>query len=165
MRWKLEDWFDEELGPHLRLLFWHEASRDPEQMAETVAPDVPRPLRRLRGAGAVAARYASTFAGLRFGVKSPEAAEQARGKVLAGLDRLESELDGNEYLVGDRFSVADLAAASLLYPIAFPPEGPPVKSPAGFESFRAPLADRPGCGWIEEMFRRHRRPVPVPVAM
>ncbi len=133
-------------------------------MAETVAPDVPRPLRRLRGAGALTARYASTFAGLRYGVKSPEAAELARGTVLAALDRVEAELDGGEYLVGERFSVADLTAASLLYPLAFPPEGPPVKPPVGYEQFRAPLADRPGYGWIEEMFRRHRRPEPAPVA-
>ena len=95
-------------------------------MAEAVAPDIPRPLRRLRGAGVAAARYATAFAGVRYGVKSSEAAELARGKVLAALDRLEAELDGNEYLVGDRFSVADLTAAALFYPLAFPPEGPTV---------------------------------------
>ncbi|MEK6326057.1 MAG: glutathione S-transferase family protein [Actinomycetota bacterium] len=161
---ELEDWFDEELGPHIRLLVWHEAARHPEQMAAAVAPDVPRPLRRLRGAGVAAARYASAFAGLRYGVKSPEAAELARGRVLAALDRLEAELDGNEYLVGERFSVADLTAAALLYPLAFPPEGPPVNPPAGYERFRGPLADRPGYRWVEEMFRRHRRPEPALVA-
>ena len=134
-------------------------------MAEAVAPDVPRPLRRLRGAGAATARYASAFAGLRYGVKSPEAAELARGKVLAALDRLEAELDGDEYLVGDRFSVADLTAAALLYPLALPPGGTALSTPpAGYERFRAPLADRPGYRWVEEMFRRHRRPAPAPVA-
>jgi glutathione S-transferase len=161
---ELEDWFDEELGPPIRLLVWHEATRDPERMAEAVAPDLPPPLRRVRGATAAAARYALTFVGLRYGVKSAEAAEQARAKVLAALDRLEVELDGNEYLVGDRFSVADLTAAALLYPLAFPPEGPKVESPAGYERFRAPLADRPGYRWIEEMFRRHRRREPARVA-
>jgi glutathione S-transferase len=156
---ELEDWFDEELGPPIRLLVWHEATRDPEALAQTVMPDVPRPLRRLRVAGLATARYASTFVGLRYGVKSSEAAEQARAKVLAALDRLEAELDGNEYLVGDRFSVADLTAAALLYPIAFPPEGPRVESPAGYERFRAPLADRPGYRWVERMFSEHRKPV------
>jgi glutathione S-transferase len=154
---ELEDWFDEELGPQIRLLVWHEATRDPERMAEAVMPDVPRPFRRLRGAGVATARYASAFVGLRYGVKSAEAAEVARGRVLAALDRLEAELDGNEYLVGDRFGIADLTAAALLYPLAFPPEGPLVVSPQGFERFRAPLAERPGYRWIEEMFRRHRR--------
>jgi glutathione S-transferase len=160
---ELEDWFDEELGPPIRLVVWHEATRDLERMAQALMPDVPRPFRRLRGAGVATARYVSAFVGLRYGVKSAEAAEEARAKVLAALDRLEVELDGNEYLVGDRFSVADLTAAALLYPLAFPPEGPAVVSPAGWESFRAPLAERPGCRWIEEMFRRHRRPAPAAV--
>ena len=84
--------------------------------------------------------------------------------MLAALDRLEAELDGGEYLVGDRFSVADLTAAALLYPLVFPPEGPSVPPPAGYERFRAPLADRPGYRWVEEMFRRHRSPAPAPVA-
>ncbi len=163
---ELEEWFDEELGPPIRLLVWHEATRDPEQLAKVVTPDIPAPLRRLQGAAAVTARYASAFARLRYRVSSTESAELARGKVLAALDRLEAELDGNEYLVGDRFSVADLTAASLLYPLAFPPEGPPVEPPAGYERFRAPLADRAGYRWVEEMFRRHRRPervLPEPV--
>jgi glutathione S-transferase len=155
----LEEWFDEELGPQIRLLVWHEISRDPDLMAEAVVPDIPRPLRRVRGAGVAAARYASAFAGVRYGVKSSEAAERARGVVLAALDRLEAELDGNQYLVGDRFSVADLTAASLLYPLAFPPEGPHVPSPPpGYERFRAQLAERDGYRWVEEMFRRHRTP-------
>ncbi len=81
---ELEDWFDEELGPQIRLLVWHEATRDPGQMAGAVAADIPRPLRRLRGAGVAAARYATAFAGVRYGVKSSEAAELARGKVLGG---------------------------------------------------------------------------------
>jgi glutathione S-transferase len=161
---ELEDWFDEELGPHIRLLVFHEATRDPELLAEAVVPDVPRPLRRVRGAGVAAARYVSTFVGWRYGVKSTEAAELARGRVMAALDRLEAELDGNEYLVGDRFSVADLTAAALFYPLVLPPEGPLLPDPPeGFKSFLAPLEDREGCRWVEEMFRRHRRPESAPV--
>jgi glutathione S-transferase len=162
---ELEEWFDEELGPQIRLLAWHEATRDREQLAEVVAPDVPGPFRRLRGAGAATARYASTFVGLRYGVKSPEAAEQARRRVLAALDRLETELAGGEYLAGDRFSVADLTAAALFYPLVLPPEGPLLPDPPeGFERFRAPLKARDGYRWVEEVFRRHRRPAPAPVA-
>lgn len=68
----------------------------------------------------------------------------------------------DEHLVGDRFSVADLTAAALFYPLVFPPEGPMLAgSPASYESFRAPLADRPGYRWVEEMFRRHRQPIPA----
>ena len=92
-------------------------------------------------------RFFSTFTGLRYGVKSDERAELARAKVLAALDRLDAELGDDEYLVGDRFTVADLTAASLFYPLVQPPEGPSLPpSPAAIESFRAPLT---GASWVQ----------------
>jgi glutathione S-transferase len=157
----LEDFFDEELGPHIRLVGWHEMTRDPERLTKVVASDLPGPVRALRGAPAGAARYATTYTRLRFGVKSEERASLGRSKVLAALDRLEAELNGNEYLVGDRFTVADLTAAALFYPLVLPPEGPPLGDPPeASERFRAPLKDRPGYKWVEETFRRHRNKPP-----
>ena len=53
----------------------------------------------------------------------------------AALDRLESELGVSEYLVGEEFTVADLTAASLFYPLVLPPEGPCSPGPRpGFRS-------------------------------
>ena len=122
--------------------------------------DLPGPLRALPGASAAAGRYASAFVKLRFRVASDQAAADARRRVVTALDRLEDELDGGEYLVGDRFTVADLTASALFYPLVLPPEGPQLPDPpAGYESFRAPLADRPGYRWVERMFREHRKPV------
>lgn len=155
---ELEDFFDEELGTHLRLLAFHELGKDPERFLAVIERTTPGPLTKLSG-GAVA--YARTYTGLRFGVKNEEAAEVARGKIVAALDRLEAELGSNDYLVGDSFSVADLTAASLFFPLVIPDEGPLPEEeplPAGMESFRAPLVDRPGYQWVEEMFRRHRKP-------
>ena len=40
----------------------------------------------------------------------------------AAVDRIESERDGRDYLVGESFTVADLTAAALLYPLVWPPE-------------------------------------------
>jgi glutathione S-transferase len=155
---ELEDFFDEELGPHLRLLAFHELGKDPERFEAVIERTTPGPLTKISG-GAVA--YARTYTGLRFGVKSEQAAELARGKVIAALDRLDAELGSGEYLVGDSFSVADLTAASLFYPLVIPDEGPLPEEeplPVGMESFRAPLKERAGYQWVEEMFRRHRRP-------
>jgi len=112
-------------------------------------------------------RFVSAFTGLRYGVKSEEAAERSREKVLAALDRLEAELGENEYLVSDRFGVADLTAAALFYPLVLPPEGPELGDPPeAFQRFREPLQDRPGYRWVGEIYRRHRAPAPVaaPVA-
>ena len=70
-------------------------------------------------------------------------------------------LGENEYLVGDSFTVADLTAASLFYPLVLPPEGPlpaDQKPAKGMERFRKPLEERRGFKWVAETFRRHRKP-------
>jgi glutathione S-transferase len=155
----LEDYFDEELGPAIRLVAWHEITGDPERLALLVRGSLPPSLRDAGPAAAVAARYAEAFTGLRYGVKSEEAAERSREKVVAALDRLEAELDGNDYLVGDSFSVADLTAAALFYPLVLPAEGPQIGDPPeGFERFRGPLMERPGYEWVAAIYRRHRVP-------
>ncbi|HET8975874.1 MAG TPA: glutathione S-transferase family protein [Solirubrobacterales bacterium] len=155
---ELEDFFDEELGPHIRLLAFHELGNDRERFEAVVRNTIPGPLGR-NSAGAVA--YARTFTGLRFGVRSEESAEVARGKIVAALDRLEAELGSSEHLAGERFSVADLTAAALFYPLVLPEEGPlpaEERPPEGMQRFRAPLEGRRGYRWVEETYRRHRKP-------
>ena len=150
----LEDWFDEELGPHIRLLAWHELTRDRERLEALVATQLPVTTERGRWLAATGAR---AFVNRRYGVDSEAAAELARGKVVEALDRVEAELDG-DYLAGERFSVADLTPAALLYPIVMPPEGPRLPpGPDAFERFRAQFRDRRAYRWIEETYRRHRR--------
>ena len=161
---ELEEFFDEELGPYVRQLAWHEFGNDPERFAELMRQTAPAPLARF---SAPTAAYARAYTALRFRAADAERAETSRAKVLAALDRLEAELGDGEYLVGDRFSVADLTAASLFYPLASPAEGPldpDSLSAKGFEEFRAPLESRRGVEWVREMFRRHRRPAKAPVA-
>ena len=70
---ELEDFFDEELGPHIRLLVFHELGNDPERFAKLMEGTAPGPLARM---SRPAATYARTYTGLRFGVRSPEAAER-----------------------------------------------------------------------------------------
>ena len=154
---ELEEFFDEELGPPLRLLAFHEATKDPASVERFTVDLLPGRLAEVGPVRAGAARFFSTFTGLRYGVKSDERAGLAKTKVLAALDRLDAELGEGEYLVGDRFTVADLTAAALFYPLVQPPEGPALPPPpAAMEDFRAPLTDRPGYKWAGEMFRRHR---------
>ncbi|HEX5712373.1 MAG TPA: glutathione S-transferase family protein [Solirubrobacterales bacterium] len=159
---ELEDFFDEELGPHARLLPFHELTNEPEMFAEVAAAAVPGPLGKAKP---LIGLYARTYTGARFGVRDQAAAALAREKILAALDRLEAELAANgdgEFLVGESFSVADLTAASLFYPVVDPDEGPlppGVPTPPALERFRAEISDRPGYTWVEETFRRHRRPL------
>jgi glutathione S-transferase len=158
---ELEEFFDEELGPAIRQLVWHELSNDRDRFASVLARTAPPPLARF-SAGAVG--YGRVFTSLRFGARDAETADRSRTRVLAALDRLDRELEttGGDYLVGDAFTVADLTAASLFYPLVGP-EGAPLPPdqpmPADFERFREPLRERRGFKWVAEMFRRHRKPV------
>lgn len=157
---ELEEFFDEELGPYARFLPFHELVNEPEIFAEVAADAVPGPLGTVKP---VVGLYARTYTSLRFGVRDKAAAQTAREKVVAALDRLDAELAASEsgYLVGESFGVADLTAASLFYPIVNPPEGPlsvDLPTPPAFERFRESIHERPGFKWVEEMFRRHRRP-------
>lgn len=161
---ELEDFFDEELGPYVRQLAWFELGRDPERFAELMQQTAPAPLAKL---GRPTAAYARAYTALRFRAADAKRAERSRAKVLAALDRLEAELGDGEYLVGESFSVADLTAASLFYPLAQPAEGPlkpGSPSARGFEAFREPLAERRGLEWVREMFKRHRKPAAAPTA-
>lgn len=152
----LEDWFDRELGPYIRRVVFHEVGRDGASVSEIAAQATPELSARL---GGTVVPYTRALTSLRYLAASERGAERARNRVLAALDRLEAELGGEEYLVGGRFTVADLTAAALLYPLALPSEGPRVidRMPEAYETFRASVRDRPGYRWVEEMFRRHRR--------
>ena len=60
-----------------------------------------------------------------------EQGQDSRQIIDAELDWLDEMLaDGRDYLVGDRFSRADLTAASLVSTLALPPEHPTYHRPA-----------------------------------
>lgn len=155
---ELEDWFDENLGPHTRLLPFYELTQEPEIFAEVAAASVPGPLGKAKP---VVGAYARVFTRLRWNANSDEDAQRAREGIVAALDKLEAELEqGNgEFLVGEGLSVADVTAASLFYPVVVPPEGPlraDLPRPPALECFRQSLSDRRGYKWVQETFRRHR---------
>ncbi len=97
-----------------------------------------------------------------YGVSQASADEGLAG-IRAAMDRVESELDGGDYLVGDAFSVADLAAASLFTPLLAPegrPWAPKTLVPE-LRGVREELEARPGGAWVHRMYELHRG---VPVA-
>ncbi|HEU5104214.1 MAG TPA: glutathione S-transferase family protein [Solirubrobacterales bacterium] len=156
---ELEDWFDENLGPHARLLPFYELIQEPEVFAEVAAESVPGPLGKAKP---VVGAYARAYTSVRWGANSDQEAVRAREAIGAAFDKLEQELDrGNsEFIVGEHLSVADITAASLFYPIVVPPEGPldpSLPRPPALERFRDGLSDRRGFKWVEETFRKHRR--------
>ena len=148
----LEDYFDEEVGHALRRAFFWEIHEDRGYMIDFISAGQPAAMKALLkltfplGWLYVSRRYAFT----------DEDAERAWVTLEGALDRIEVERAGGDYLVGDTFTVADLTAASLLWPLAWPDQ-------FQYELPRLPANDRidrlaahPAAQWVGEMFRRHR---------
>jgi glutathione S-transferase len=152
---ELEDFFDEQLGPHIRRSVFHDLLPHTDYAAALIATDFPPIVRRA---------YRALFPGIRLAMRADmridaPGAALGREKVVAALDRIESELRPSGFLVGDAFSVADLTAAAMLSPLLWPAEYPyafpgPLPEPAA--SFRAALAGRRGFTWASEIYRKHR---------
>jgi glutathione S-transferase len=157
----LERFFDEEVGPHVRHLAFHLMREDPDRLRAIAEEAAPGPL-----PGGIAAAYARAYTSMRWKSGDSEAAVVDRAKIVAAFDRIEEELGSGEYLVGDEFSVADLAGASLLFPVVVPDQSPgdAEELSKGMKRFRDPLRDRAGFKWVEEMFARHRQPATAAAA-
>jgi glutathione S-transferase len=156
---ELEDYFDEELAPRVRRLIWHYTLPDSDATVDAVLPDAGSVKRGLmRGTAPVARAMVRRD----YSVDQP-GADEAEAVIRAAMDRIESELDGGSYLVGDSFSVADLTAAALFTPLLAPPGRPwaPKTLVAELQALREELEERPGGQWIRRMYELHRG---VPVA-
>jgi glutathione S-transferase len=67
--------------------------------------------------------------------------------------------DDRRFLLGDRFSRADITAASLLAPLALPKEHPTygmLEVPPRARADLALWAERPTLAWVRETYRGHR---------
>jgi glutathione S-transferase len=147
---ELEDFFDEEVAPDVRRFAFFEISRDPAA-ATAALQTVGGPPLSGRAAALMVRGTARRYGG------SEEVMEESRRRILAGADRLAAEIQPSGHLVGDSFTVADLTAASILYPLVQPPEfqyAVPPLPPA----VRELAAELPGeaTDWVRRMWREHR---------
>jgi len=147
---ELEEWFDEEVAPHLRRLAFYEIGRDPELSSRAL---------RTTGSISLPGRAAALMVrgtARRYG-GSEQVMDEARERVRAGCERVVAEVRPSGYLVGDAFSVADLTAASILYPVASPPEFQYTlpEYPPALEEFAATLPAE-AVEWVRRMWREHR---------
>jgi glutathione S-transferase len=154
---EIEDFFDEHLGPHARLLVLYHMLPDANLTLGAFASDLKR-VRRL------VAR--ATFARVRPRVAAEFAIDDrsvalAYEKVHAAGERFRAELQPSGYLVGDTFTVADLTLAALLAPLVAP-EQFPYPQPQRGHPLLAPLRDalaKEGLfDWTRDMYARRRSP-------
>lgn len=93
---------------------------------------------------------------------TPERVAQSQAELLAGLDLIERLTDGDpaRYLVGERLSLADVAAAALFAPL-FTPAGTPWADIAGHDAETQALLDqlhaRPAGQWVLQRYAQDRR--------
>ena len=154
---ELEDFFDEELGPHSRLLALHHMLPDASLLLGAFVPD-------LDGVRLLIARAAFPRVRRRvisdFGIDERSVA-LAFEKLREAGERFRAELQPSGYLVGDGFTVADLTLASLLAPLVAP-VGFPYPQPQRGHPLLAPVRDALSeqglTGWTREIYRRHRSP-------
>ncbi|MGO9822918.1 MAG: glutathione S-transferase family protein [Solirubrobacteraceae bacterium] len=154
---ELEEFFDEQLGPHIRRAVYFVLLDHPDVVMPLFMHGQRLPARLLlRGMFPILKPLMRDRMEI-----EPEAAELSRELTFAAMDCLERELGPSGYLVGDSFTIADLTAAALFYPVVLPPEFPyPLATevpPAGREVIES-LAARPGARWVADVYARHRHP-------
>jgi glutathione S-transferase len=149
---ELEEFFDEEAGHELRRAAFYEWRTSPGFVSGLLTTGRGRTTRTFMR---VTLPGALLYARRRYRIY-PADAEQARVKLAAALDRIVAERKPSGYLVGDSFTVADLAGAALLFPLAMPPEVQ-YRYPTlpDWGAMRA-LVEHPAVDWIREMYHRHR---------
>jgi glutathione S-transferase len=148
-------WLDDEVGPAIRLGLFDEILRDPEYAVDIFATAQP---------GWKRLGYSIVFPKIIQVLRSrmtitAEAAVEANETTAKALERIASAVGSTGYLVGDRFTAADLTAASLLFPLSFPSQLPfsiPNRSSAAMEHWKSRWAGRAGVDWMEKIYRAHR---------
>jgi glutathione S-transferase len=151
----LEDYFDEELGPYIRRWIFHVILPHPEFVRAAFVSHASKGAQLAHRAlsplfGAIMKRQMNI---------NPASAEVARGKTMAAMDRLAKELRPSGYLVGDRFTIADLTAAALLSPLVRPPEFPykaALALPEPLAKIRDSLSTHPAYRWTLQAYAQHR---------
>lgn len=156
----LEDFFDE-IGVHVRRCVWSLAVDSP-QVSEIFFREYAG---LTRWSGELGKTLLRQMIRRTFDVY-PADVEASWQRVYASMATLEARLPehGDAYLVGPRFSLADLTAATMLAPLIGPDESPwadphvPVAATAGQRlEVRATRAGQ----WVQEIYRRHRHSHPA----
>jgi glutathione S-transferase len=153
---ELEDFFDENAGHDMRRVGFWELRDNLDYGLSFMTTDQPK---MRRAAGRVGLRVGFPFVWRYMSARyafDEKTVMRSRETIVAALDRIEAERAGRDYLVGEGFTVADLAAAALLYPLVWPSEFQyELPDPPRWE-FLEPHRDHPALGWITETWRRHR---------
>jgi glutathione S-transferase len=155
---QIEQRIDDIAGVHVRRFYYSEAIVD---CPETVRPIFTRDLpftKKLLVTAAWGKIRKLMIAGMDLGATQ---GQESRRIVAGELDWIDELLaDGRPYLVGNQFSRADIAVASLLSPLVIPPQHPVyanLELPPGIAACVAEWNSRPSIQWVRDIYARHRQ--------
>jgi len=144
---------DDEIGPHVRRICYHHLLQHPDVVIPMLAHGGP-----WYGGFLLRRMFPKLEALMRQGMQIDAAAAAASARSLdAALAQLLERLQGREFLVGDEFTRADLAAASLLAPFRMPDKYGitwPRPFPASLAAVADAYAER--LAWVDRMYAQHR---------
>lgn len=152
---EIQKWFDDEIGPAVRRAAFYEWLPHTEYAARRFATGLAEWRQKL---------YVLAFPGIRTVMAldmqiNAAGAEAGRALTKEALDFVAHHSARTGYLVGDRFSIADLTAATILMPTCLPPEYPvavPEPRPAGWQHWLERWQGHPGCDYVRRIYREHR---------
>lgn len=154
---ELEAWADTEVGVMLRGFAYDSLLRRPDLTVPLWTQGGPRGMRLL---------YRATWplmAGLvrRSYCRTPERVAEARDRLCRAVDELDTLLEQQSFLSGERFGRLDLSVAALLGPLIRPPGHVcawPEKQPAPLEALEAELGDSRVVQHSLRMYAEYRAP-------
>jgi len=151
----LQSWFDDEVAPAVRRVFWSYYIDDAGACSRMASNGASGPARvAFRALFPLMRPLFRRNLGL-----DRERLDAARAGLEGIFDRLESEIGPHGYLVGDRFGLADLVGAAIMAAIVRPPEfSYPLPQPLPDElvALHEGLSARRGYQWVRETYARHR---------
>jgi len=152
-----EEYLDEEIGVQVRRWFYYHALPDRDCALRFLLDGAPwygRPL------------FALIYPKVRAAMIElmnihAESARQAEERLMAALDKLDDAVKDRPFLVGDRFSRADLTGCALLRRHCAAGEATAeiaAAVPAPVYALRHAHRSRPFVRWVRETYRSHRQP-------
>jgi glutathione S-transferase len=148
-----EQFADTEIGPNLRTYFYHTLLEYPELLIPIFAHQGP-----WYGKFLLKFMFPKIRIVMRKMMKINEAsAEKAKTRLKSAIVKINSRLSQQEYLAGDHFSRADLAAAALLAPLIQPEKyGLPWPSPLP-QPLQQTVDDWQGdIAWVSHLYAEYR---------
>ena len=152
---EIQKWFDEKIGPAVRCAGFYEMLPCTEYSARRIATGLSEWQQKL---------YVCAFPAVRAIMMldmqiNATVAEVGCELTQEALDFVAENSKQTGYLVGDHFSIADLTAATILFPTCLPPEYPvdiPRPLPSGWEHWLERWENHAGCEYVRRIYREHR---------